>query len=123
MTFGEHLRRLRHEAGLTLRGLAEAAGLDFTYLSKIENGRVAYTPSTAKIRALAGALGADELELLELAGKAPPELAGLAANEAAREFLRRARATATERDWEDMLGYLEERQRERKAARKKEGRR
>ena len=45
MTFGERLRQIRKERGLTLRKLADEAGVDFTYLSKIENSRVPYTPA------------------------------------------------------------------------------
>jgi transcriptional regulator with XRE-family HTH domain len=37
-TFGEALRRLRQERGLSLRALAKLAPLDYGYLSKIENG-------------------------------------------------------------------------------------
>ena len=65
MTFGEKLRHLRQEKGMTLRTLAEATGLSFTYLSKIETGKVPYTPSVDKIRALAEALG------VRLPGPAP----------------------------------------------------
>ena len=36
--FGERLRELRKERGLTQRALAQTIGLDFTYLSKIECG-------------------------------------------------------------------------------------
>jgi len=58
--------------------------MSFTYLSKVENGRVPYTPSPEKIRLLAEALGVDALELLQAADKVPPEVAGLADNPAAR---------------------------------------
>jgi len=36
--FGQRLRELRREKRWTLRALADAVGVDFTYLSKIENG-------------------------------------------------------------------------------------
>jgi transcriptional regulator with XRE-family HTH domain len=41
MTFGERLRQLRRERQMNQRALAERAGIDFTYLSKLENGRMA----------------------------------------------------------------------------------
>ena len=59
MTFGERLRQLRKDKKLTLRGLAEAAGVDFTYLSKIENDKAGYLPAADTIRALATILGVD----------------------------------------------------------------
>ena len=51
--------------------MAEWASIDFTYLSKIENDRLDHTPSIKTIHDPASALGADELELLELANKPP----------------------------------------------------
>jgi transcriptional regulator with XRE-family HTH domain len=68
---------------MTLRTLAEAAGVDFTYLSKIENERVEHLPSVETIRDLAQALEGDAMELLQLANKLPPELAKLVGNDRA----------------------------------------
>ena len=70
-TLGATIRRLRKQKGLTQRQLAEAVGIDFTYLSKIENGKLPYTPSAGTLKRLAAELGADELELLRLADKLP----------------------------------------------------
>jgi transcriptional regulator with XRE-family HTH domain len=39
MTFGERLRELRKAKGLNQKELADKVGIDFTYLSKLENGR------------------------------------------------------------------------------------
>jgi transcriptional regulator with XRE-family HTH domain len=110
MHFGEKLRAFRRAKGLTLRSLADAVGLSFTYLSKVENGRVPYTPAADKIRALAQVLGVDALELLRLADKVPPELADLTANANARTFIERAREIASPDDWAALLDLLERRQ-------------
>ena len=67
MTFGERLRQARKERGLTLRELAKEARVNFTYLSKIENERVPYTPAAETIRDLARILKVDSLEFLNLA--------------------------------------------------------
>ncbi len=40
MTFGERVRELRLAKSLTLRDLAPKVGVGFTYISKIENGRL-----------------------------------------------------------------------------------
>ncbi|MCL4552019.1 MAG: helix-turn-helix domain-containing protein [Candidatus Marsarchaeota archaeon] len=40
MSFGRKLKELRLRADLTQTELAEAVGVDYTYLSKIENDRV-----------------------------------------------------------------------------------
>jgi transcriptional regulator with XRE-family HTH domain len=73
MTFGERIRELRKARALTLRALAERVGVNFTYLSKIENGRLDFGdyPGEGLIRRLAQALGADEEELLLRAEKMP----------------------------------------------------
>jgi transcriptional regulator with XRE-family HTH domain len=110
MEFGKRIKQLRKQKGLTLRALAEKVGLDFTYISKVENGRVDYTPSTNKIRNLAQVLGVDGLELLNLANKVPPELEPIANNASARAFLRRAQTLSTKEDWDDLLRYLDRQQ-------------
>ena len=114
MTFGERLRQLRKEKNLTLRGLAEAAGIDFTYLSKIENGKAGYSPGADTIRALAAVLEADPLDLLQLADKVPPELQGVSEDAKARRFFNRAQEIASPDDWDALLELLERRQQERK---------
>jgi transcriptional regulator with XRE-family HTH domain len=119
-TFGQKLREIRRDKGMTLRGLAEAAGLDFTYLSKIENDKVGYLPAAETIRDLAQALGADAIGLLELADKLPPELATLAGNAKARRFFERAREIASPKDWDALLDLLESRQSARSSDGKKE---
>jgi transcriptional regulator with XRE-family HTH domain len=116
--FGERLRQLRKERGLTLRALAEAVGVDFTYLSKIENGKAGYLPGAETIRALAEALGADALELLHWADKVPPEVQTFARNAKARRFLQRAEEIASPGDWDALLNLLEDRQKNRKGSKK-----
>src|SRR4051812_27808796 len=74
MSFGSKVRELRCAAGFTLRELAEKTNLDFTYLSKMETGKLRYTPAADAIRSVATALNADPIELLALADKLPPEL-------------------------------------------------
>ena len=109
-TFGQRIRELRKSRGMTQRELAEVAGVDFTYLSKIENDRLEHTPSIRTIQGLAQALEVDELELMELANKVPPPFQGIAGSPEAMRFFRRA--TETIRDpagWRDLLDYLEKR--------------
>src|SRR5258708_22474379 len=119
VTLGLKLRELRQNKGMTLRALAEAGGVDFTYLSKIENDKVGYLPGAETIRDLAQALGVDALELLELANKLPPELAALAGNANARRFFQRAGEIASPKDWDALLDLLESRQSARTSGGKK----
>ena len=74
MRFGERVQELRKAKGFTLRKLASKVGVGFTYLSKAENGKLAFAdvPGEALILKLAEALDADADELLILAKKIPP---------------------------------------------------
>ena len=115
-SFGNRLRELRRERGFTLRQLAGLAGVDFTYLSKVENDRVPYTPAADTIRTLAHALEVDPIELLRLANKLPAELESLNSNVQARRFFSRAKEIASPEDWDELLNLLEKR----KAARQQQ---
>ena len=53
---GRLLVDLRVDRGLTQRRLAELAGTNHTYLSKIENGRLGTVPSVRLLTALADVL-------------------------------------------------------------------
>ena len=76
MTFGERVRELRKAKGLTLRDVASKVGINFTYLSKIENSKLDFSdyPSEKLIHKLAKALGGDTDELLLLAEKVPDRI-------------------------------------------------
>ncbi len=73
MEFGQRLRDLRKQKNLSQRDLAARVGIDFTYLSKIEGGRLD-PPSEVIIQRIAQVLEADEDELINLAGKVPKDL-------------------------------------------------
>ena len=83
--FGAAIRELRVKANLSLRELAARVGIDFTYLSKIENG-VLRPPSEKVVLRLAEALNADRNELLILAGRIPSDVARALKNRALRVF-------------------------------------
>lgn len=74
--FGQRVRHLRLAKGLSLRDLAPKVGVGFTYLSKVETGRLDFGdyPSEALIHKLAEALDADEDELLLMAEKVPEQI-------------------------------------------------
>jgi transcriptional regulator with XRE-family HTH domain len=72
-TFGKTIQRLRREKKLTQREVAAALGIDFTYLSKLENDR-GEAPGEETVRNLAKVLKTDEEELMAKAGKVPATL-------------------------------------------------
>ena len=95
MTFGKRIRELRKAKGLTLRDLESLVGVGFTYLSRVETGRLNFGdyPSEALIHKLAEALDADEDELLILAEKIPDKIR--------RRVLERPEAFATLAELDD----------------------
>jgi transcriptional regulator with XRE-family HTH domain len=56
------LKRLRGRQGLTVRALAAKAGMSYTYLSNVENGKV--DPSLSTLKRLAQVLGVSIGELV-----------------------------------------------------------
>jgi transcriptional regulator with XRE-family HTH domain len=72
LTFGEHLKRARIAKKISQRELATKVGVDFTYLSKIENNRMA-PPSEETIRKIADFLGESADSLILLANKIPSD--------------------------------------------------
>jgi len=73
---GALLREARGRRGWTLAQVAGRAGMAVSYLSMIENGRVAHPPAAKRLRALAEALEIDPQPLLDAAAwqQTPPEV-------------------------------------------------
>ena len=61
--FGEQLRRLRKDKGMTMEGLAQAAGISKSYVWELEN-RPAQRPSAQVLHQLATVLGVTVQDLL-----------------------------------------------------------
>lgn len=75
--FGTRVRELRKAKGHTLRSLAPLVGVGFTYLSKIESGKLDFgdAPSADLIVRIAEVLDADADELMLIAGRIPKHIA------------------------------------------------
>jgi len=89
--FGARLRELRLQIGMMQRELAGLVNIDFTYLSKIENG-VMPPPSDKVILQLAEALHADSDELITLAGRIPADIVEILRDREALQLLRSGHA-------------------------------
>lgn len=72
MTFGSLLRKLRRSQGIGIKKLGPALGLDYTYLSRIENDKV--IPSEQVIDKLSAYFEYDKDELMLLADKIPEDI-------------------------------------------------
>src|SRR6266508_5535485 len=69
---GDFIRKTRQDRGLSLRSLAEASRLDWSYIGKLEKGEIA-TPDPAKLQKLARALEVEVEDFYALAGYLMPE--------------------------------------------------
>ncbi len=98
--FGAALREYRRNAGISQRELAERAGLDFSYISKVENGRIP-PPAADTIVTMCQIIGIPPEELLALTGKIPSEVQQtVSTSRAAQEFLRDVqRLGLTDEEW------------------------
>jgi transcriptional regulator with XRE-family HTH domain len=107
IAFGAALRDRRRAAGLTQRDLAERSGLDFSYISKLENNRLP-PPAADTVVVLCSILGIPPEELLALTGKIPSEVqAKLSVSPSAQKFLREAQKMGlTEAEWSDLARSL-----------------
>ena len=72
MTFGRLLRQLRKGKGVGIKTMATELGLNYTYISKLENSKV--NPSTKVIKKLSHYFDYGSDELMLVAGKIPKDL-------------------------------------------------
>jgi HTH-type transcriptional regulator, competence development regulator len=72
LTLGAILRNARQEVGVGLKTAAPRLGVDYTYLSKIENGVV--TPSAELLSRMAKYYNADSDSLFTAADRLPPDV-------------------------------------------------
>jgi HTH-type transcriptional regulator, competence development regulator len=95
--FGTRLKNLRKERRITQRDLATKVDVDFTYISKMESGKLDNFPSIDIIKKIAGILETDPDELIFLAKKIPENIRETIANDdLAATFLRKVPHLTTE---------------------------
>ncbi len=88
VTFGSKLRSLRYKEGLGIKRLAPELGLDYTYLSRLENDKL--LPSTDVVERISKYFDHDRDELMLLADKIPEDIRRILREnpQEALEFLR-----------------------------------
>jgi len=105
-TFGQKLQELRRSAGLSQRDLAAQVGVDFSYISKVENNRLP-PPSADTIVRICAALGIPPDELLALTGKITTDAREMLASPSARQFMRQAQEmNLTDQEWQTLVKRL-----------------
>lgn len=102
--FGTSLRAVRRAAGQSQRELAARTGLDFSYISKVENGRVP-PPAADTVVEICRALAVEPDDLLALTRKIPSTVQRtVSSSPAAQQFLREAQQLAlTDQEWRQLL--------------------
>jgi HTH-type transcriptional regulator, competence development regulator len=105
-TFGEVLREARRTAGVSQRELAERVGLDFSYISKVENGRV--PPPAADTVVMCRVIGVAPEGFLARIGKLPSQVQQtVSSSPEAQKFLSEAqRLEITDAEWEQLTRDL-----------------
>ena len=106
-SFGALLREKRRLAGISQRDLAQKIGVDFSYISKLENDRLV-PPAAETIVAICTMLEIPPEELLSAAGKIPSDVQrSIGGSQAAQHFLREAKQLElSNEEWEQMLKSL-----------------
>jgi len=106
-TFGKKLRELRRFKGVSQRDLATKVGVDFSYISKVENDRLP-PPAADTIVKICEVLDVPSDELLSLTGKIPTKVKKmLSSSPSAIGFIQQAyEMNLTESDWEKMVQEL-----------------
>jgi len=106
-TFGQHLRELRREKGISQRELAKKVSVDFSYISKLENDRLP-PPAADTIVKICEVLNVQPDQLLSLTKKIPGDIKDLVSSTPkAMEFLRNAGSLKlTEDEWDKMSKQL-----------------
>jgi transcriptional regulator with XRE-family HTH domain len=107
--FATTLREKRRAAQMSQRKLAELAGVDFSYISKLENGRLP-APASDTIVRLAAILKCPAEELLAAAKKLPEGVEdSISGQPEALRFLQEASdLRLSPEEWERMIGRLRE---------------
>lgn len=102
-TFGQALQELRRSAGISQRDLAARVGVDFSYISKVENDRLP-PPAADTIVKICEELKAPPDELLALTKKMPSDVKEkLSSSPAAQQFIRQAQSmNLTDREWQSL---------------------
>ena len=90
ITFGQKLKELRRIANVSQRDLALKVGVDYTYISKVENDHMP-PPSAETIEKISEVLGVESSSLLAYAKKLPTEVRdSLSVNAEAIKFISEA---------------------------------
>jgi len=107
MTFGQKLKQFRRAKSVSQRELAAAVGVDFSYISKIENDKLP-PPAADTILKISTALGIDSESLISESGKLPSNIKKMVTNnpEAIRFFNTADNMNLSSEEWRKLIDGL-----------------
>lgn len=108
-TFGLLLKNKRREANISQRDLAKRIGVDFSYISKVENDRLP-PPSADTIMKICEILECSSDVMLAMTGKIPTTIQDkIASKQSAQEFLREAGEMGlSNEEWQALTASLKQ---------------
>lgn len=108
-SFGQTLKELRRSKTVTQRDLAARVGVDFSYISKVENDRLP-PPSADTIVKICEVLSVPTDHLLSMTGKVPtPVQKMVGESSAAQQFMQQAHnLNLSEEDWKKLTQNLKQ---------------
>jgi transcriptional regulator with XRE-family HTH domain len=102
-TFGQLLKEIRRSVGVSQRDLAAQVGVDFSYISKLENDRLSPPAADTTVR-ICEILEVVPDQLLALAGKLPTGASQMiSSNPSAQQFMREAQMMGlSDAEWKQL---------------------
>jgi transcriptional regulator with XRE-family HTH domain len=106
-TFGQLLKNIRREKGVSQRDLADQVGIDFSYVSKIENDRMP-PPAAETIVKISHILGVSPEILLANSKKISADMTStISSSISAMKFMNEVKAMGlSEGEWEHLTQSL-----------------
>ena len=106
-TFGQKIKKIRRLKGISQRDLASKGGVDFSYISKVENDRLP-PPSSETIEKICKALNVPVEDLLILARKPPSGVMEIMrSSPSAVKFFQNAKSmNLDEKEWGKLIKQL-----------------
>jgi transcriptional regulator with XRE-family HTH domain len=106
-TFGQTLKAIRREKGVSQRELADKVGIDFSYVSKVENDRMA-PPAADTIQKICEVLKISTELLLSKSGKITGEISdAISSSQSAIKFMNEVtNMRLTDHEWDRLITNL-----------------
>lgn len=107
LTFGQYLKKIRTEKKVSQRALASKIGVDFTYLSKIENDKMP-PPSEDTLKKIAVELDENVDNLILMADKMPSDYKDVLKSSKEMPLMLRTLGNLSEDKQKEVFDYIKQ---------------